>query len=217
MDHGGDEPVREIIKQLQAPILDVSAVISLLCGPLDSLGLLPPRFRHHTFNPLPHGAVVVRRHVPSIQRAILEQIYPTWEPLLRENDSITLLEQYFCPDSFHFALDTSGAIALEGFSTILSTRLSPHSISLLLNMTKSYPIDRLHAAIFSSPNPKAQAGAIWEDCVQNIVSVPAKVANFVGIGEVPTLLQQGAYFNHLATRCESLIGSLSGNSKSQSG
>ncbi|KAF9050690.1 hypothetical protein BDZ89DRAFT_1005984, partial [Hymenopellis radicata] len=209
MDHEGADPVREIIKQLQAPVPDLSTLLSLLAGPLDCLGLLPPRFQQNNANPLPKGAVHIARHIPSMQRAIVEHIYPTWEPVLSQDGSQCLLQQYFCPDTFHFALHTSGSVALQAYSTLLSTCLSQQCIMLLEMLTQSYPVDRLHSAIFSATRTEVRVEMTWEDYIQNVVAVPAKVANYVGTGAIPVILQQGNYFNHLSTRCECLIYSLS--------
>ncbi len=209
MNHEGADPVREIIKQLQAPVPDKSTLIPLLAAPLDCLGLLPPRFRQNNLNPVPKGAVHIARHIPPIQRAIIEHIYPTWEPILSEDASLSLLQQYFCPDTFHFALDTSGSIALQAYSTILSTRLSHQCIMFLEMLTRNYPVDRLHSALFSATRTEVRVEMTWEDYIQNLVAVPAKVANYIGTGDIPIIMEQGNYFNHLSTRCECLIYSLS--------
>ena len=75
-----------------------------------------------------------------------------------------------------------------------------------------YPIDRLHRAIFvdRTASDLEQQTVTWEDCLRNISSVPAKVANAAsGDRQIPTELQHGAYFNHVSKRTEFLIWTLS--------
>ncbi|KDQ33574.1 hypothetical protein PLEOSDRAFT_48191 [Pleurotus ostreatus PC15] len=215
----GLDQVRDIIQRLQAPITDLPTLLALLCAPLAALGLLPPRFRDHNQNPLPDGAFKLGRHISSIQEAILLKIVPTWEQELRENDVLLLADQYFCPDSFWCATDEAGDIALLAYSTLLSTPLTVYSLRLLSRLTREYPIDRLFQAVFArkgsksalSPHEYQKRSIQWEDCVQNIVSVPAKVANAALANKIaiPELLEHGAYFNNLCIRYEQLICSLS--------
>ncbi|KAF4603911.1 telomere binding protein [Pleurotus pulmonarius] len=215
----GLDQVRDIIQRLQAPVPDLPTVLALLSAPLAALGLLPPRFRGHNQNALPEGAFKLGRHIPSIQEAILLKIVPTWEQVLQENDALLLADQYFCPDSFWCATDEAGHVALLAYSTLLSTPLNAYSLRLLTRLTREYPIDRLFQAVFVLKGSKSalstheyQKRSIqWEDCVQNIISVPAKAANAALASKiaVPELLEHGAYLNNLCIRCEQLIYSLS--------
>lgn len=74
--------VNELLKQLQAPVADLTTLFALLSTPLEAIGLLPPQFRHCVSSPLPEGAVDVRKHIPFLQRIILEHIAPTSVPMV---------------------------------------------------------------------------------------------------------------------------------------
>lgn len=201
---------RDVIDQLQRPIFDISTLLGLLSGPLDSLGLLPPQFGRYNNAQLPQGAISVSRHVPSIQRALLEHIVPTWDTALVDENATLLLEQYFCPDSFSFASPMAGEVALLAYSTILSQPLTVYAIHLLARLTAEYPVDRLHTAIFSRKTRDQEQMLAWEDCIRNVVVVPGKVANMTaGKIPIPPLLEHGTYYDNVCVRCESLIFSLS--------
>jgi telomere length regulation protein len=202
--------VRNVVDGLQKPIPDLPTLLALLSGPLDSLGLLPPQFRHYNREPLPSGSVDVLSHIPSFQRAILDYIAPTWDALLLEEDAGVLLDQYFCPDS-SFASPTARNVVLLAYASILSQPLTNYGIDLLAHMTTEYPVDRLHAAFFSRKDRESPSKGMlgWEDYVRNIVMVPAKVANSIaGKADISPVLEHGTYFNNLCAHCESLIYSL---------
>ncbi|KAJ7684995.1 telomere length regulation protein-domain-containing protein [Mycena polygramma] len=201
--------VEEVITRLQTAVSDLSTVLSLLCSPLDCLGLLPPQFRQHNVEPLSPGAVNASRHVPALQRAILLHIGPTWESALIEQDAGPLLDQYFCPDAFSFASAAAGDITVLAYSTILSLPLTDYSMRFLVKLSERYPIDRLHGAVFSHQAQNPKRALEWEDCVRNIASVPARVANSLQGERVPRQLEHGVYFTALCKRCECIIASLS--------
>ncbi|KAJ7273520.1 telomere length regulation protein-domain-containing protein [Mycena haematopus] len=202
-------PVEEVIGRLQTPISDLSTVLGLLCSPLDCIGLLPPQFRRYNVAPLSPGAVNISRHIATLQRVILQHIGPTWESALVEEDAVALLEQYFCPDTFSFASTAAGDVTVLAYSTILSLPLTDYAIRLLIRLAERYPIDRLHAAVFSQHTHNAKRTLAWEDCVRNIAAVPARVANSLRGKDVPPQLEHGSYFNTVCMRCECLISSLS--------
>jgi telomere length regulation protein len=209
-----DAAIADTIKQLRSPIPDVTTLLALLCGPLSALGLLPPQFRRYDAQPLPEGSVSLRRHIPLLQQAILEHIFPTWDSALEAISAISLLEQYFCPDTFSFALEAAGEVSLLAYSTILSQRLVDYAIRMLVRLSVEYPIDRLHTAVFRSKNSLQKQNVAWEDCVRNVVAVPNKVANAVGLQDIPTALELGPYFDNLCKRCECLIASLADDTSS---
>jgi telomere length regulation protein len=202
--------VEDIISRLQTPLPDISTTLALLCSPLDCINLLPPQFRRYNVQPLPSGAVVISRHLPALQRAILQHIGPTWESALAEKDATLLLEQYFCPDTFSFASAAAGDVTLLAYSTILSLPLTEYSIRLLVRLSQEYPIDRLHSAVFSPNHERSAKQTVgWEDCVRNIAAVPAKVANALGGKRpVPPQLEHGVYFSNVCKRCECTIAAL---------
>lgn len=207
---------RDVIKQLRLPIGDITTLLALLSAPLDCLGLLPPSLRKYNINPLLDDTTQVLRHIPTIQQAIIQYIFPIWEAALAKINATSILEQYFCPDSFSYALSSSGDVALFAYSTILSVPLSAYSIRLLERLTKEYPVDRLHRAIFSGDST-SKKDMLWEDCIRNLAAVPAKVANFAGTDPIPSSLEQGDYFTSLSVRCEALIFSLAVNAKHENG
>ncbi|KAK0503045.1 telomere length regulation protein-domain-containing protein [Armillaria luteobubalina] len=207
---------RDVVQQLRLPIGDITALLALLSGPLDCLRLLPPLLRKYNINPLPDDTTQVLRHIPAIQQAILQHIFPTWETALAKINAMLILEQYFCPDSFSYALSSSGNVALSAYSTILAVPLSTYSIRLLERLTKEYPVDRLHRAIFSGDSTSKKE-VLWEDCIRNLAAVPAKVANFAGTDPIPSSLEQGNYFTSLSVRCEALIFSLAVSAKHENG
>lgn len=205
-----DRRVREIVQQLRQPVPDINTLLCLLTAPLDSIDLLPPAFLSYNTQPLPKGSVNVRRHLALIQRAILENIYPVWQDALSEYHALPLVEQYFCPDLFHYA----GAVAFEAYGTILSSPMTALSVNLLDRLSKQYTLDRMLSEICNSSSQLSRE-TDWEDYIQNILSVPAKVANFVGRNDMPEGLRQGQYFNDLCRCFEKLVWTLSGLSTSK--
>ncbi|KAK7466957.1 telomere binding protein [Stygiomarasmius scandens] len=197
--------IRQLVHDLQQPLPNLPALLARLSAPLDAIGLLPPRFRSHNVNPIPSTSVKISIHIPAIQKALVEQVLPTWDVILEENESIALADQYFCPDLFSSASLAAGQVALDAYSTLMTLPLNKHSLRLLCRLSKEYPIDRLHKSIFSGVDG-AKKNLQWEDCVQVVVSVPAKVANYIaGNGEIPTPLEHKSYFNDLCIHCETLI------------
>ncbi|KAJ7582808.1 telomere length regulation protein-domain-containing protein [Mycena floridula] len=202
--------VRQIISELQAPVSDVTTLLSLLCGPLDCLDLLPPQFRQHNTRPLPAAGIIVPKHLPLLQRVILENIVISWQSSLVDIQADVLLDQYFCPDAFSYATEASGQVVISAYSTILSTPLLDYSIRLLARMTIEYPMDRMHSAVFRVDGDHTRQQMNWEDFIRNLAGVPARVANSLGNkAAIPPLLEQGNYFNHISRRCECLLERLS--------
>lgn len=184
-------------------ITDLQTLLQLLCGPLQSVGLLPPQFRKYTNSSNAKTRNIIKQY-PTIQRTLLEKILPAWDHIIAEHGLSAIIDQYFCPDAFSFASDVAGQVVLMSYSTILSTPFNEFSIRFLSRLAKEYPVDRLHQAV-------TKEGAIkWEDYVRNVIVVPAKVANFLGgKGDIPDDLENGSYFNHLCLRTEQLIASTS--------
>lgn len=204
--------IREIINCLQSPIADSTALLRLLSTPLARIGLLPPRFRQYDDPSSCSGDFDAPRHIPLLQRAILQHVIPAWEPVLMQEDAYTLVEQYFCPDSISFTSPASGQVAVHAYSTILALPLTESAIRLLAKLSKAYPIDVLHSAVFleRSKGLSGKQDITWEDCVRNIAAVPAKVANALrGKDDIPPELEYGTYFNGVSVRCEYLISTLS--------
>lgn len=201
--------IRDVIDRLQRPIPDLSNLLALLSSPLDCLGLLPPQFRGYNTEPLPDGAVIIAKHIPAIQRALLEHVVPTWDAVLEEQHAMLLLKQYFCPDSFSYTSQAAGDVVLLAYSTILSQPLTEFAIKMLARLATEYPLDRLHVAVFGTKRDQGSRRMVaWEDCVRNVTVVPGKVANALAGKEAPSGLEHGAYFNSLCARCEHLIASL---------
>ncbi|KAF8061522.1 telomere length regulation protein-domain-containing protein [Lyophyllum atratum] len=208
---GAHSPVRDVIDRLQRPVPDLPTLLALLSGPLDCLGLLPPQYQPYNTTPLPKGSIDIQKHIPLLQRVLLEHIAPTWGDLLAAENATPLLEQYFCPDSFSFASSVAGDVALLAYSTIMAQPLTSYAIHLLTRLSSEYPIDRLHSAVFTTTREQPSSRMLaWEDCVRDVMSVPAKVSNAIaGKTDVPHLLEHGIYYNNICIRTEYLISSLS--------
>lgn len=209
LDHALTQ-IRDVIDRLQRPIPDLPALLALLSSPLGCLGLLPPQFRHHNTEPLPDRSVIIAKHIPAIQRALLEHIAPTWDTVLKEKHAMLLLEQYFCPDSFSYASQPAGDIVLIAYSTVMSQSPTEFAIKMLARLATEYPLDRMYAAVFGARRDQEPKRMLqWEDCVRDVTAVPGKVANALAGKGVPSVLEHGMYFNDLCVRCERLIASLS--------
>lgn len=213
-----NDPIRDVITRLQSPMPDLSTLLSLLCSILDELKLLPSHYKKYASGIVPHDALKICRHIPPLQRALLEHIIPTWEPTLADEGKITLLDQFFCPEPNNEASgsNTSAEIALLAYSNLLSLPLTGFSMRMLKSLCDPhhYPVDRLYNYVLSSSNSDSleKKLIVWEDCVRNIVAVPAKVANMAGKGTaIPSALEQGIYFNNVCQRCEIIIFDLSHN------
>lgn len=203
--------LRDIISRLESPITDVKNLQALLTAPLHSINILPPQYIRHNTHPLPTNSLIVAKHIPTFQRILLEHITPTWEPILKEDGSFNLVEQYFCPDAFSFTSPVSAEIAANAYSTILSLPLTSHSISFLIMLSKSYPVDVLWSSYFSKiqSNRRERHPITWEDCIRNISAIPSKVANALGpTGDIPKELEYGPYFDNVSLRTEVLVSSL---------
>ncbi|RPD65882.1 hypothetical protein L226DRAFT_500049 [Lentinus tigrinus ALCF2SS1-7] len=210
--------IRETLTRLQSPIPDLTTLLPLLVAPLACVGLLPPRFRDYDIAPISSDAFSILRHIPALQRALLEHIVPAWEPVLQQEDKYQLIEQYFCPDAISFASPAAGQFALYAYSTLLSISMRDSSVWLLAKLCKSYPIDVLHSVLFSSGTSVSSSrhSISWEDCVRDVISVPAKVANYMaGRSDIPSVLEHGMYFSDVSIRTEALIYVLSSANKSQ--
>lgn len=207
------DQVRDIILRLQSSVQDLSTLYSLLAAPLHYLKILPPRFHKYNASPLPEHGLNLPKHIPILQRALLEHVLPTWAARLDEEDSYAIVQQYFAPDLFSYAIPSSREIAVYAYATILSLPITEHSVCLLLQLTKAYSVDVLWDTILHSRRTSnLQKHTIsWEDCVRNVASVPGKVANAYGShlrGVIPAQLEFGAYFNNVSIKTELIFASL---------
>ena len=203
--------IQNILEQLRAQVSDLQTLLNLLTGPLDSLGLLPPQFRRHNTHPIPPGTLNIKKHIPQLQRVLLQNIVPTWDTVLVENNATLLLDQYFCPGSFSNALPAAGEIAILAYSTLVSSQMTEYALRSLERLSVEYPVDRLHTAAFAHMDlDKGVSYVGWEDCVRDLCMVPTKVANSLGATrDIPLGLENEVYFNNLSVRCEQLIFTLS--------
>ena len=206
--------VRDVFHKLQSPVLDLPTLLALISSLLDCIGLLPPHYRRYNSAPLHSAAFNSQRHLPPLQRALLEHVIPTWEPELSREKLMPLVEQWFIPDAFSYTNPAAGEVTVHAYKSILSLTFTPYSMNLLARLTRAYPLDRLHTSVFSRPcknSSPRQTTLAWEDVVKSVLSVPARVANhFIeGKGEPPKDLEQGPYFANLCVRCEALLWKLS--------
>ncbi|KAI0035955.1 telomere length regulation protein-domain-containing protein [Vararia minispora EC-137] len=196
--------IQDLINRLRSPIPDLPTLLSLLTAPLDCLSILPPRFHQYKAITLPPDAFRTSRHVPLIQRALLEHVTPAWKPALDEANMMALVDQYFVPDAFMNATPSAGQVSMHAYSTLLSLPFNDYSLSLLTRLSTSYPVDRLYTSIYGTGS-SVRAGYLWEDAIRNVLSVPAKVANALEGRNIPPELEQGQYFRNLSIRTEILL------------
>ena len=206
------DQIQGVITRLQSPVADLPTLLGLLASPLDALKLLPPKFLRYNASSLPPHGINVSKHIPLLQRALLEHVLPVWGPLLDEEKCYDIARQYFAPDLFMMSLPVSKSIAICAYDTILSLSITEHSVRMLTALAGTYPIDVLWASVFSNKKrgSKDKGLITWEDCVRNVAAVPGKVANaFAGkTTAIPAELETGLYFNSVSTRSEILINSL---------
>lgn len=201
------DDVKQILDALQSPISDLETLLILLARPLESIGLLQTRFQRHAAEKLPRGAFNIPKHLPVIQRALLQNILPSWESTLDEGGASGILDQFFCPvpSTSQNAVRT----ALEAYTTIFSIPFNAFSVRYLSQLTRSYPIKTLFDCIFGS-NPPNIAAICWEDCVRAVISVPTKIANFCRHEHpVPDNLQYDTYITDLCLYTGDIVWKLS--------
>ncbi|KDQ59511.1 hypothetical protein JAAARDRAFT_205548 [Jaapia argillacea MUCL 33604] len=203
---------RETITRLQSTIPDSATLLSLLAPHLASLNLLPPAYHQYNSSPLPKHAFNLHKHLPPLQRALLEHVLPTWEAELKEQGYLPLVEQYFCPDTILSGKVEAGEVAVCAYESLLSSKfgLGGFGIGILERLIKVYPVDRLFVVFRGQKGRVRGRGAIsWEDCVKSLCAVPSKVANALGGKGIPDALVQGRYFDDLCVRVEVLVHELS--------
>ena len=76
--------VWETINRLHNAVQELPELLCLLTAPLETLGLLPPQYTRYNTNPLPAGSVRISKHLPPLQRVLLEHVIPVWESSLKE-------------------------------------------------------------------------------------------------------------------------------------
>lgn len=200
--------VQGVINYLRTPIHDIHNLVRLLCVPLEATRLLPPQYRKHHAHSSESGKVIdVSKFIPILQRILLEAVLPTWEPTLKEEGYMPLIQQYFCPDNSSTSSTAAGITALCAYSSILSLS-TQIKLDMLLKLTKEYPIDRLYTTISEIPDAERRSLA-WDDCLRNLFAVPGKVANALAGCIIPPLLEMPDYNSNLSVRCECLLYSLS--------
>jgi telomere length regulation protein len=201
------DDVKQILDSFQSPIPDLETLLNLLARPLESIGLLQTRFQKHVSEELPKGSFSIPKHLPVIQRALLQSVLPSWDSTLREENALEIADQFLCPtpSSSQNAIRT----ALEAYTTILSIPFNTFSIRYLSQLTTSYHIPLLFRCVLDS-NPLDVAAVRWEDCVRAVVSVPTKVANFCGTDHfIPRNLQYDPYVADLCSHTEGIVWRLS--------
>ena len=208
------DDVKQILDSLQSPIPDLETLLNLLARPLQSIGLLQTRFQKYVPEKLPQGSLSIPKHLPVIQRALVQTILPSWDSALHEENVQEIAEEFLCPTSSPSRNATR--TALEAYITILSAPFNTFSIRYLSRLTESYHIQLLFDCVFES-NPPDIAAIRWEDCVRAMISLPTKVANFCGHKHsVPGNIQYDTYVANLCSHTEGIIERLtSPNSNSR--
>jgi telomere length regulation protein len=209
------DDVKQILDALQSPISDLETLLTLLARPLESIGLLRPRFHKYASEKLPKGVVNIPKHLPVIQRALLQIILPSWESVLREESALEIADQFFCPTPS--SSQNAGPAALEAYTTIVSTPFNTFSVQYLSQLTKSYPIQTIFDSVFDSNSPNI-AAIRWEDSVRAVISIPTKVANLCGHAHpIPDNLQYDTYTTDLSSHTGDIIWRLSSRGSSSQG
>ncbi|KAG1826797.1 telomere length regulation protein-domain-containing protein [Suillus subaureus] len=195
--------IKSVVDSLQSPIADLQILLSLLSRPLDYIGLLPPQCRRFNLEPVQGSrALDIAKVFPPLQRVLIEHVLPTWSTVLADEGHLPLIDQYFCPDAFSFALSAAGDVVLCAYSTLLSSVLTEESIRLLAKLSTQYPIDRLYTAAFAGNNLSARKSVRWDD-------FPLKAANAAGTRDLPPELELATYFDDFSSSTERLIFTLS--------
>ena len=200
------DDLKQILDALQSPISDLETLLTLLARPLESIGLLQKRFQKYASEKLPKGSCSIPKHLPTIQRALLQNVLPSWDNVLHEENALEISDQFFCPTPS--VSQNASRTALEAYATILSTPFNTFSVRYLSQLARSYPIQTLFDCAFDS-NPPNIAAIRWEDCVRVVISVPAKVANFCEHKHpVPDNLQYDTYTTELSSHTGNIIWKL---------
>lgn len=210
-----EDDVKQILDSLQSPIPDLETLLTLLARPLESIGLLQTPFKKYASEKLPKGSFIIQKHLPVVQRALLQNIFPSWDSALREEDALEIADQFLCPTPS--TLQNATRTALEAYATILSVPFNTFSIQYLSQLIRSYHVQPLFDCVFDS-NPPNIAAIRWEDCVRMVISVPTKVANFCGQEyPVPENLQYDTYIDDLCSHTEGMIWKLSSSGSGSQG
>src|ERR1700749_2262888 len=91
------DDVKQIIDALQSPVPDLETLLTLFARLLESIGLLQTRFQKYASEKLPKASFNITKHLPMIQRALLQNILPSWDGALREENVSEIADQFFCP------------------------------------------------------------------------------------------------------------------------
>lgn len=173
------DALRETVASLRTPITQLPNLLSLLCAPLNALGLLPRELRVYNTNPLPKiRQSEIERWIPTFQAVILQHVLPAWEVPLEQEGLSLVFDQYFCPVPAESP--TAKDIAVYAYSSLLSPPIPPYAMRMLVQLALNYPIETLVEHIFTKDDRAGKATLQWESCVKTIVSVPAKIVNATG-------------------------------------
>ncbi|KAK2460524.1 hypothetical protein APHAL10511_006994 [Amanita phalloides] len=203
------EDITTVLRALRTRVHDVHDLLALLAAPLKSIGFLPAIYDNDCLGHL-CSPIGVRDHIPLIQHALIEDVAPSWEIILREKGNIQLLEQYFCPTGEFKDESVVIDIVPLAYSTILSMPLTSFSVHLLQLLSSKYPMDKVYMIIFNRGSSVKQE-LLWEDYVRNLLSIASRVANDYGVeGKQPPSLERAIYFKNICVQCEQLIAYTSG-------
>jgi telomere length regulation protein len=212
-DRPAEAQVREIIDHLQSDISDSNRLLSLLASPLEAIGLLPPVFRRYDsyfLNATSKKALSIENQIVRIQFLIVERVAPVWEKNLQDDDLEQILYQYFCPDSIFSAMNVAIEVAMYAYLTLRTSRITQFSIQVLRRLQFIYPLDRLHALMFSdsTPIPSRTRLSVWEDIVRSIISFPTKIVNHKTTLDIPVDLEFSEFMSFLSSRFEKLLAAI---------
>ncbi|TFK55205.1 hypothetical protein OE88DRAFT_1732466 [Heliocybe sulcata] len=215
--------VQQHISRLQHPISSSRELVSLLYAPLCALGLVREDRRYDEVNAvsLPSDALQPAKHIPSLQRVLLEHVIPRWWDALNDEGNLHLLERYFYPFSDVRARESVlREVVCSAYSTLLSVPLNAYSLRLVVELVKRCPVERVHHIILDDAEGggRQKKSVLWEDYIKSMVALPGKVANALltgkakakavnelGAEEIPPELEYGSYFADVCAGCEDLV------------
>jgi telomere length regulation protein len=192
--------LRETRDALKSQLPDLEALDRHLQLPLRRLGLCQePQSSSATWFDSSEPAeadMIIRRHLPNLQAALVERVVPTWLLSLKEDPmALAHLEAYFYP-----ALPTAPSpaqlhnarrVALSAYLVLApllgSPACPPQSrefvVAALERLALTYPIDSIYWAIWGTQSGGADQGRAelqWEEAIKVLVGLPTKVANAIG-------------------------------------
>lgn len=199
--------VVELRSRYDQPIKDHDALLDLLLGPLDLLGLVPESLnskisshahwiRLHLGPALHAEAIKHYRWIVDVQLALLQRILPDWQERLTQDGLLeVLIQQWFVPVKETAQDDAVGAVlscSLATFTDLLTSRyankpeastrpkLRPETWTLMEKALFGF-VQRASIAEMvlhcQTQGSQAHVELAWSDIVRHLLSLPDRIAN----------------------------------------